>query len=329
MLKPVLLTLISLLPGIALAAQDALPDCQAGEPVSIATPAGRLQGTREAPAESRHPVAQVLIIAGSGPTDRDGNSPGGMRNNSLCYLAKALAAEGMSVLRYDKRGVAGSRSAAVKEIDLRFQTFVDDAGRWIDDLREREPTVPLVVIGHSEGALVGALATQAHRADGFISLAGSAHRLGDLLRLQFAARGTAAQRNENERILTALEAGHPVDDVPPELAALYRSSVQPYLLSSLPLDPTKIYSRLDLPVLVAHGTTDIQVPVEDADTLARSVPKASRCIVEGMNHILKQVPAETLTQLASYADPSLPVSPSLTRCISAFIRTVPAPRAGR
>lgn len=326
MLRATMLAFILALPGLVLADQEAMPNCQSGEPVSVATANGRLQGTLESAADARAPVAQVLIIAGSGPTDRNGNSPNGMRNNSLCYLAKSLAANGMRVLRYDKRGVGGSHAAATKESDLRFQTYVDDAGAWIDALREREPNVPLVVIGHSEGALIGALAAQSHRADAFVSIAGSAHRLGDLLRQQFRARATEAQQRENERILTALEAGRTVDDVPAELAALYRPSVQPYLMSSLSLDPTEAYRRIGLPLLVAHGTTDIQVPVEDATTLARSAPQASSCIVDGMNHILKDVAPGSRRQLESYADPSLPVSASLTRCVTAFIRGAVAPR---
>jgi alpha-beta hydrolase superfamily lysophospholipase len=77
-----------------------------------------------------------LIIAGSGPTDRNGNSPAIQgANNSLKYLAEGLAAQGIASVRYDKRGVAESKTAASSESDLRFETYIHDAVLWGKQLR--------------------------------------------------------------------------------------------------------------------------------------------------------------------------------------------------
>src|SRR5262249_16837736 len=93
----------------------------------LSTPTGIIHGTLLMP-EGSAKVPVALIIAGSGPTDRDGNSPllpG--KNNSYKMLAEALAAEGIASLRYDKRSIAASRAAGLKEADLRFDNYVDDA----------------------------------------------------------------------------------------------------------------------------------------------------------------------------------------------------------
>ncbi|MFT5234533.1 MAG: fermentation-respiration switch protein FrsA (DUF1100 family), partial [Candidatus Krumholzibacteriia bacterium] len=91
---------------------------------------GHLAGTLLLP-EGKGPYPVVLILAGSGSTDRDGNTtmfPGG--NNSLKQLAEWLARDGVASLRVDKRGVAGSASAVYSEFDLRFDHFIEDAVAW-------------------------------------------------------------------------------------------------------------------------------------------------------------------------------------------------------
>src|SRR5579859_7330981 len=103
----------------------------AEELVQLKTPSGTIYGTLLVPsAPKRMPV--VLLIAGSGPTDRNGNSamlPA--PNNSLKMLAEALAARNIASLRYDKRGIGESKAAMTAEKDLRFDTYVDDAVAWV------------------------------------------------------------------------------------------------------------------------------------------------------------------------------------------------------
>src|ERR1043165_3945869 len=85
--------------------------------VTLTTPTGALHGTLLVPASTR-PVPLAVIIAGSGPTDRDGNSPMLQgKNNSLKMLAEGLAARGIASVRYDKRGIAGSAKAGGNEVD--------------------------------------------------------------------------------------------------------------------------------------------------------------------------------------------------------------------
>lgn len=290
--------------------------------VTLQTPGGVVHGTLLSQVvSSLRPVA--LIIAGSGPTDRNGNSPllpG--PNNSLKLLAEALADEGIATLRYDKRGIAASAGAAGREEDLRFDDYVTDAAAWVRMLRDDPRFSTVTVIGHSEGAAIGALAAGKGEADAYVSISGIARRAPAVLRDQLRPQLPAPLWAESERILAELEAGRTTANVPPELAALYRPSVQPYLISWFAVDPVAAVAALDVPVLIAQGTTDIQTSVAEADSLRRGRLDARIAIIEGMNHVLKLVPLDPTQQAASYSNPALPVAPALVDSISTFIHDV-------
>jgi fermentation-respiration switch protein FrsA (DUF1100 family) len=292
----------------------------AAEPVRLDTGTGTLYGTLETPA-AKPPYPVVLIIAGSGPTDRDGNSPllkG--KNDSLKMLAEGLAARGIASLRYDKRLIGESKIAGLKEEDLRFDTYVADAVRWGEYLRKDLRFRSLVVAGHSEGSLIGMLAAQKLAANGYVSIAGAGRPAGQVVLEQFRSRPLPADlMKQVEDDVKALDAGHTVESVPPTLAALFRPSVQPYLISWFRYDPAREIARLNMPVLILQGTTDIQVSVADAKLLAQASPAAKLAVIEGMNHVLKEVPAAMDKQMASYGDPSLPLAGKLVSEIVALI----------
>jgi len=294
--------------------------------MALATPGGALAATLALPAgAARTPV--VLIIAGSGPTDRDGNSallPG--HNDSLKMLAAALADAGFASLRYDKRGIGASRAAAPDESALRFDTYVDDAAAWIARLNADPRFTSVAVLGHSEGALIGMLAAQRGAAAAYVSVAGIADSPGAILRRQLAGKLPPALAEANEGILAALERGQLVAEVPPALAAFYRPSVQPYLISWMHYDPAREIAALHIPLLIVQGTTDIQVDPGQARALQAARPDAALALIPGMNHVLKAVPADAARQLASYGDPSLPLAPGLAGAITGFLRSLPAAR---
>jgi uncharacterized protein len=286
------------------------------EPVVLETSSGKVAGTLLLPEGSGpHPVA--LIIAGSGPTDRDGNSvalPG--KNDSLKKLAEELAASGIASLRYDKKGVG--ESTKVPEGDLRFDTYIDDAVEWCNRLRGDRRFSFLTIIGHSEGSLIGMAAAKKANADGFVSIAGAGRPAQDVIREQLKAAPPDLQNQANE-ILKSLSDGKTVEMIPAQLAALFRASVQPYLISWFRYDPAKQIAALEKPVLIEQGTTDIQVSVQDAKLLSQARPSAKLSLIEGMNHVLKQVPADRALQVKSYSDPALPVHPELVKDITAFV----------
>jgi hypothetical protein len=292
----------------------------AAEPARLDTGTGVLHGTLETPA-AKPPYPVVLIIAGSGPTDRDGNSPmlpG--KNNSLRMLAEGLAARGIASLRYDKRLIGESTIAGLKEEDLRFDMYVDDAVRWGEYLRRDPRFRSLVIAGHSEGSLIGMLAARKLAANGYVSIEGPGRPAGEVILEQVRSKPLpAGMMKQVEDIVKALEAGNRVESVPPALAALFRPSVQPYVISWFRYDPAREIARLGMAVLILQGTTDIQVSVDDAKLLSKASPQAKLVVIEGMNHVLKEVPAAMDKQLASYGDPSLPLAGKLVNEITGLI----------
>jgi alpha-beta hydrolase superfamily lysophospholipase len=241
----------------------------------------------------------------------------------LKLLAEGLAGNGIASLRYDKRGVGESAPAGPNEADLRFDTYVGDAAAWVEQLREDPRFSTITIIGHSEGSLIGMLAAGRSEADAFVSIAGIARPAGQVLRDQLRPRLPPELWEESERILAALEGARAADSIPQPLYALYRPSVQPYMISWLRYTPTQEIARLSVPVLIIQGTTDSQVEVAEAEALEQAAPRAELVAIEGMNHVLKSVPADPARQQASYSDPALPVVPELIERISTFIRGVP------
>jgi pimeloyl-ACP methyl ester carboxylesterase len=303
---------------------------QVGEPVELAVPGGKVAGTLLVPADATGKMPAALIIAGSGPTDRDGNSAIAGKTDSLKLLAESLAAAGIASLRYDKRGLGASVVAGLNEADLRFATFVQDAASWVSFLRNDPRVSTITVIGHSEGALIGMLAARASRADAYVSIAGPSGRASDLIRAQLKPQLAALPEvaASAEAVLASLDAGRTTTSLPavPALALLFRPSVQPYLVSWFKYRPAEEIARLTTPALIVQGTTDLQVPAGEAEALGRARPDAKVAMIDGMNHVLKTV-ADPATQKASYSDPSLPIAPALTEAVTTFVRSLEGPGA--
>ncbi|MEO5904951.1 MAG: alpha/beta hydrolase, partial [Gemmatimonadaceae bacterium] len=291
------------------------------QPATLVTVTGTIYGTLEMPAATRA-VPVVLIIAGSGPTDRDGNSralPG--QNNSLKLLADGLAAHGIASVRYDKRGIAASASAAGKEEDLRFGMYVDDAAGWLKQLRADKRFTTVSVAGHSEGSLIGMIAARQAGADGYISLEGAGRKPAQIIVEQITNQVSPEIVATSKHIMALIEAGLPPDTttIPPMLAPLFRPSVRPYLVSWFKYDPALEIAKLKIPALVVQGTTDIQTSMADAKALANGYPSARFLQVDGMNHVLKKAPPGRADQMPVYSDPTIPVVPKLIDEMSGFV----------
>lgn len=288
-------------------------------PVVMPSEPAPLHGTLLTPEGPTRAVA--VILPGSGPTDRDGNSPGGIASSSYRLLAEGLADQGIATVRIDKRGVGTSAFAAVAEQDLTFQTYVDDARAWAAEAARITDRPCVWLIGHSEGSQVALAAAQDGNDSvcGLVLLAGAGRPVGVILREQFRAGLPPALLVPAVAGLETLEAGRTVTDAPPELAGFFRPSVQPYLISWINLDPADLIDDYDGPVMIGHGSTDIQVSMADAQALSAAQPAARLVVWDGVNHVLKIAPADRAANIAVYADPNLPLAPGVVDDVAGFI----------
>lgn len=262
----------------------------------------------------------ALIIAGSGPTDRDGNSRLGISASTYRLLAEGLAGEGVTTLRYDKRGVGGSAGALVSEAELDFGDMVADARAWASLLRAETGQSCVWLIGHSEGSLIGqAAAVDNPDVCGLVLVSGAGRPAGTVLREQISATTPEPYLTQALMVLSELEAGRTVE-CPPLMAALCRPSVQPYIISWMAMDPVALAAAETRPILVVQGSTDIQTTVVDAQALAGARAGIELVILEGVNHVLKVAPAERAANVATYSNPDLPLADGVVDAIAGFIR---------
>ncbi|TPW03018.1 MAG: Hydrolase, alpha/beta domain protein [bacterium] len=265
--------------------------------------------------------AVAVILPGSGPTDRDGNSPGGLVASTYRLLAEGLAEQGVATVRIDKRGVGQSAPAMIAEQDLTFQTYIDDARAWAAEAARVTGQPCVWLIGHSEGSQIALAAAKDDNPSvcGLVLLAGAGRPAGVILRDQFRAGLPEALLAPAFAALDELEAGRTVTNAPPELAGLFRLSVQPYLISWIGLDPTDLIRVYGGPVMIGQGSTDIQVTTTDANALSAARPTAHLVVWDGVNHVLKVAPADRAGNIAVYGDPSLPLAPGVVDDVAGFI----------
>lgn len=284
--------------------------------IILNTKSGNIKGTLLTPSITKR-TPLVLIIAGSGPTDRNGNNAF-MTNNSLKMLAEGLKNDGISSLRFDKRGVGESIESGLKEIDLRFEDYIQDVEEWIKLLNKDDRFSNIIVLGHSEGSLIGMIASHKQKVNKFISIAGAGISAGNIIREQLKNQPQIVL-DESLPIIEKLEKGETVENISQMLYSLFRPSVQPYMISWFKYDPHKEIAKLDIPILIIQGTTDIQVSISDADKLALGNKKSQKIIIEGMNHILKDADANRKKNIETYSIPDLPLNKELIKIIVNFI----------
>lgn len=285
-------------------------------------PAGPLKGTLLSPARRDAPV--ILIVPGSGPTDRDGNGPNGLRASMYRLLADGLVGRGIASVRIDKRGMYGSASAIPDADDVTLDDYAADVHSWVNTIKKRTGVSCVWVLGHSEGGLVSLVAAQ-HTADicGLILISTAGRPLGKVLRKQLQSNPSNAPiLDDAMSILDTLESGRTVDAtrIDPSLMPLFRPRVQRFLMSELTVDPTTLLAGYSKPVLIVQGLEDLQVGRADAQLLKHANPSAELVLIAGANHVLKAVRArDREDNIAAYADPNRPLADHVVDVISTFV----------
>ena len=273
-------------------------------------------GTLLQPKESTDHL--VIIIPGSGPTDRNGNQQL-TRNNSLRLLAEELTASGIATFRYDKRVLTLLKKRALEEEKLRFDDFIEDAVASVNYFRERNRYKNIYIIGHSQGSLVGMVAAQQSNVTGYISLAGPGQAIDQTILSQIALQMPDLTNTAQEAFTELKEKGK-VKNYNPALSSIFRPESQPFMASWMHYIPTEEIKKLQSPILIINGTNDIQVDTKEAEALKKAKPDATLVLIKNMNHVLRIIEGtDGLENTKSYNEPKRPISKELVSAITDFI----------
>ena len=306
-----------LLLALALTSSPALAQTE----VTAPGPQGPLAGTMLG--DGKGPV--VLMVPGSGPTDRDGNNPLAVAGAPYKRLAEALAAGGVTTVRVDKRGMFGSKAAIPDANAVTIADYAADVHGWAKVLRARTGARCVWVLGHSEGGLVALQAAQ-RPADlcGVILLSSPGRPAGAIMHDQLAANpANAPLMGQIDTLFAAYAAGRPIDRarLDPAIAQSFPPQLDGYMASLLSTDPARLISAYPGPVLIEQGTRDLQVSVADAKSLAAAQPRARLELVPDTNHVLRHVASDDrAANLATYADASAPLADGVVGPILSFLR---------
>ncbi|MEL6687058.1 MAG: alpha/beta fold hydrolase [Pseudomonadota bacterium] len=267
----------------------------------------------------------ILIVPGSGPTDRDGNNPMGVVASTYKLLVEDLAQAGVTSLRVDKRGMFSS-AAAGDPNQVTQEIYAQDYLDWAETLRAETGQDCVFLLGHSEGGqMVSAAAAQDKTGIcGLILVSAPGRPVFDVLRDQLKANpANAPILDQAMKAIDQLEAGENVKvrRLHPALQGLFAPQVQDFMISSYGVDPQSLVKQARLPTLVLQGDRDIQVSLADAERLSQP-DNARAVILSQVNHVLKVSPDDPAGNMATYADPDLPLADSVVTAIVDFIAEV-------
>lgn len=282
-----------------------------------------LDGTLTLPAGATQPVPAAVIIAGSGPTDRDGNAGQQLRTNMYAQLAWRLGERGIATLRYNKRGLPGTTGTFTMATTT-FDDFAADAAAAARALAGHSAVSHVVLVGHSEGAGLALRASdQGAPAAGVALIAGLGRPFVTVLREQLSRQLDSANLARFDTAMARYLGDGPVEP-PPGLGMLFLPVNRRFVQTTAAFDATATVARIPVPVLIVQGAADLQVRVADAEALHAARPDARLAILPGVNHVMKHAEGPLGAQLASYRDPTMPVAPELIEAVAAWILSVPA-----
>ena len=269
-------------------------------------------------ASGRVPVA--VIIAGSGPTDRNGNSMLGIRPNAYAQLAWRLAERGIATLRYDKRAMPGTQGT-FDLTKMTLEDFAADARAAAESLAHDARFSRVVLIGHSEGASLALIAArQGAPVAGVVHVSGLGRPLAEVIRQQLSLQFDSATLVRYDTAMKHYLLGEQPADVPQALALLFVPVNQTFMRSLAAFDGPAAIRAVRQPVLIVQGETDLQASVADAERLHAARPDARMVLVPDVNHVLKRVADRTLAgQMPTYNDPSIAIAPEVVAAIADWI----------
>lgn len=286
--------------------------------LSIPTNSETIYGTLLTPISKEKKIL-IILIPGSGPTDRNGNNAM-MKNNSLKFLAEDLIKNNIATYRYDKSVLSFTKDDKEKIDSLTINVFINEAKSVINYFKNTNNYLKIIVAGHSQGSLIGMIAAN-NSIDGFISLAGAGRSIDQIL-IEQIEKQAPYLKDETVEILNELKKGKLVNDYNQLLNSIFNKSVQPFLISWIKLNPQEELKKLTIPILIINGLKDIQVSTSEAELLHKANKSSQIFLVENMNHLFKEIKGDINENMGSYNNPNLPVMEDLTNIITTFVNGI-------
>ncbi|MGZ8998584.1 MAG: alpha/beta hydrolase, partial [Allosphingosinicella sp.] len=251
------------------------------------------------------------------------NSPLGIKASTYKLLAEGLAERGVATVRIDKRGMFASAGAIPDPNKVTVPDYVADVRAWTAIIRARSGAPCIWLLGHSEGGLIALAAARGPDICGLLLVSAPGRPIGTLIREQLRANpANAPLLDQAMAAIDSLEAGRRVDTsaMHPAIAGMFAPQVQDFEISLFSYDPARLIAGYGKPVLIVQGQRDIQVTEADARRLAEANKLAKLVLLPDVNHVLKTVTsADPGANIATYADPALPLAPGIADVIAGFV----------
>ncbi|HYU52471.1 MAG TPA: alpha/beta fold hydrolase [Gemmatimonadaceae bacterium] len=310
--------------GLTSAIDTVPPKSVIETPFTIQSGTLALPGTLTVPANYDHQIPVALIVAGSGPTDRNGNSAGPLRaqNNSNLYaiLAWQLATAGIASVRYDKR-VLGENVQKIDLTAITIDDFIADAIAGARRLVADRRFSKVILIGHSEGAeLVLQAVNRGAPAAGIVMMSGAGRPITSILREQLSKQLPAAEVVMWDSAFARYLRGEEPGDVHPGLRPLLQPTNRRFMQGWVKYDPSAEIAKVKVPVLIVQGGRDIQVNESDARALKAAQPAAKLVVIPSANHVFRAATTDNpAMQIKLYTNPTIPIVPELAPAIVEWV----------
>lgn len=286
------------------------------EDITIWNDSIQLNGTLSYKKESKQaPLA--IFVQGSGNPDRNGNQlTANVKANYIKMLADSLTQRGIAFFRFDKRNVTKANRKHILKQYL-FDYLVQDVQKIISHFSSDKRFSQIIVIGHSQGSLVGMLAIN-QNVDKFISLAGLGKSADKTIIDQVSAQNKQLGKTAKQHTEELIETGT-IKEINPFLISLFAKQNHEFLLSYFKHDPARIISEVQIPTLIINGDKDLQVSTWHAETLHTASSNSKLVIIPNMNHVLKHI-NEDSENMQSYFFAEFSLATTLTDTIEQFIK---------
>jgi hypothetical protein len=243
----------------------------------------------------------------------------GVNAESYRMLAYRLAENGIASYRYDKRYIGESNAFKKASMLATVEDFANDALACINALKANKNFDQVFVIGHSEGALLGAIVAGKEPISGYISLCGAGEPLDKVIESQI--KTVMPDSYAEALVLIGDVKKSPVlpTKISEPLRSIFNDNNVVFIHSLFKYTPTSLVKAIKVPVLIVAGTNDLQIRQNDAHILNKANLKSKLVIIDSMNHVLKNAGKDVAENLKTYEDASLPINDILIQELTLFI----------